>query len=456
MDILKSRLGDKAKDHLKSNPNRGFRTENYMNVENGMYSPALYDSTGKYIGASADSVTAKSVMYKLYDDYAYEAPQTIQTYFYLTQYHDKDLDQKAFDHMNDYFEACRKMNITIALRFAYVLHQQRAAEQDCVSLDQMLRHMEQLKPILEKNRDVLFCLEGGFFGEWGEQSQASSWFLRGDAGKIMDAAVKMVPDDLWVLCRYYKVWEQATAASKKQLGLHNDYICGFSHNWDTGGNWNTEEYKSAKRISSTILFEGEMPWGPQLPNGLKNLDGWNVVKYLSDNHYTMISCYHNNRESGNVHDMKAWRSVAVTPKLLDQYGLNYYPEWFQNAEGKTVNHSLFDYLQQFIGYHLVSSDVTVKKNETKAEVSFSLTNYGFAAPLALKAVKLVILDSKGNIVDAKELCKLVDLQADSTKYFNVTMTLPIEWACGWKIITTLAHAWQIMYQCPEKSMCLAL
>lgn len=416
--------GDKTQQKLMVNPNRGFRTENYMSVENGKYTPDMYDSQGNYKGTNNSAGSAISWMMKFYNDYELEAPQVVQTYFYLTQYRDKDLDQAAIDNMNAYFAACRKMNVTIALRFAYVFNYEQRDTQDCVSLEQMLRHMEQIKPVLAENRDVLFCLEGGFFGEWGEQSGGSTWWVNGQGGKIMDAAVEMVPDDLWVVVRYYDVWAQTKATTKKQLGFHNDYICGFSHAWDTGGKWTTEAYQHTKLLSSTVLFEGEMPWGGQLPNNATNLNGWDVVKYLYDNHYTVLSCYHNNREGGVTYDMKKWRSVTVTPQLLDQYGMRYYDEWFKTADGKAVARSLFDYLQQFLGYHLVSSDVTVKKTSTKADVSFSLTNYGFAAPLALKEIKLVIMDSNNNIVSSQKLCELVDLQAGTTKQFSVSMTLP--------------------------------
>ena len=416
--------GDKARQKLSVNPNRGFRLENYMNVENGKYTPEMYDSNGSYKGRDANASMATGWMMKFYSDYDYEAPQVIQTYFYLTQYRDKDLDQTAINHMNEYFQACRSMNMTIALRFAYVFVYERRDEQDCVSLEQMLRHMEQLKPVLAKNRDVLFCLEGGFYGEWGEQSGGSSWYQRGLSGTIIDHAVKMVPDDLWVVMRYYDGWSKTSAASKKRLGFHNDYICGFSHVWDTGGRWDTEAYQHTKLLSETVLFEGEMPWGSQLPNNLKNLNGWNVVKYLYDNHYTVLSCYHNNREGGSTYDMKKWRSVTVTPKLLKEHGMRYYDEWFKTAQGKEVYHSLFDYLQQFLGYHIAASDVQAKKAGTKAEVSLRLTNYGFAAPLALKAVRLVILNGSDKIVDSKKLCELVDLQAGTTLDLKASMTLP--------------------------------
>lgn len=422
--------GDKTKEKLKNNPNRGFCLEFYTNPENGRYSHDMFSqSTGEYYGKDYTGAE-KSVdrLRKFVADYEYEAPRVVQSYFYLTYYRDKDLDETAFKNIREYFDVCRELKLTASVRFAYVYVQGYDATQDVVSLQQMLRHMEQLKPLLAEYRDVLFALEGGFMGEWGEQSGGCSWVTNGHAGTIMDAAVAMVPDDLWVVTRYYNVWSQASAESRKRMGFHDDYIVGFSHEWSFAGKWDTAAYKKVQELSGSVLIKGEMPWGGHVPAGSSSnsadLNGWSVAKYLSKNHYTVLNCYHNNREYGGTYSMKKWRSEMATAKLLDKHNLNYYPEWFKTADGKSVFKSVFDYLQDFIGYHLVSSDVTVKKAGTKADVSFSLTNYGFAAPLALKEIKLVILDSKNNVVDSKKLCELVDLQAATTKDFKVSMTLP--------------------------------
>ncbi len=423
--------GDKTKEKLKNNPNRGFCLEFYTNPENGRYSHDMFSqSTGEYYGKDYTGAE-KSVdrLRKFVADYAYEAPRVVQSYFYLTYYRDKDLDETAFKHIREYFDVCRELKLTASVRFAYVYVQGYDATQDVVSLEQMLRHMQQLKPLLAEYRDVLFALESGFMGEWGEQSSGCSWVTNGLAGTIMDAAVAMVPKDLWVVTRYYNIWSKAGAESRKRIGFHDDYIVGFSHEWSTGGKWDTSASKKVQELSATVLMKGEMPWSGHVPAGGGNgnsaeLNGWSVTKYLSKNHYTVLNCYHNNREYGVTGSMQKWRSEMATAKLLDKHNLNYYPEWFKTSDGKSVFKSVFDYLQDFIGYHLVSSDVTVQKTGTKADVSFSLTNYGFAAPLALKEIKLVILDSKNKVVDSKKLCELVDLQAATTKNFKVTMTLP--------------------------------
>lgn len=409
--------GDKSAQ-LTDNPNRGFRLETYMSVENGQYTPELYDSAGNYKGSVGSS--AIGWLYKFLDDYDYESPRVVQVYFYLTQYRDKALDQTAIDNMNAYFEVCRQLKVTIALRFAYVFNQGVEA-QDCVSLARMKGHMRQLQPILEKNRDVLFCLEAGFFGEWGEQSPSSKFNQYGQVGEIMNGIVAMVPSDLWVVVRYAWVRNSASAANQLRIGYHNDYIVGVSHEWDSGTKWSTDTYQNLVKWSEQALVEGEMPWGSQLPF---DINGWNVAKYLKTNHYTVLSCYHNNREGGVTYDMKKWRDVAATEANLQSYGLSCYPEWFKDSSGKTINRSLYEYMRDFLGYHVMSSSAKVSTNDKTVTASFSLKNVGFAAPLAMKQLRLVLLDESGKIVDSKQICKLSELTSETQKDFSVTLTRP--------------------------------
>ncbi|MBE5786417.1 MAG: DUF4874 domain-containing protein, partial [Clostridiales bacterium] len=219
--------GDSYLQMLK-NPNRGFRLETYMSVGSGKYTPQMYTQDGDYKGADAGT-DAASWLIRFVNDYQPESPVVAQVYFYLTEYRDRDLDQVAVDNMNEYFQLCRELGITVALRFAYVFNQFQEAKQDAVSLTQMLRHMEQLKPVLAANRDVIFCLEGGFFGEWGENSGDSPWVRRGEVGAIMNAAVRMCPEDLPIVVRYDWVREKITSTLRHRVGYHDDYIVGVSH-----------------------------------------------------------------------------------------------------------------------------------------------------------------------------------------------------------------------------------
>ena len=158
-------LGASYRELLK-NPNRGFRLETYLSVGSGKLTSELYDANGKYLGASAGRDASAYLIDRVYE-YKVESPMMVQAYFYLTEYRDRDLDQTAFDNMNAYLQTCRNLGITVSLRFSYIFTQYAEKTQDVVSLNQLLRHMDQLKPFLAENRDVLFCLEAGFIGAWG-------------------------------------------------------------------------------------------------------------------------------------------------------------------------------------------------------------------------------------------------------------------------------------------------
>lgn len=237
--------------------------------------------------------------------------------------------------------------------------------------------------------------------------------------------MKMLPGDLWATTRYYDVYEKTSVSLRGRLGFSNDYIVGFSHPWDTGGVWTTSNYQSFLNIAKNALVEGEMPWGGQLPGNMKNLDGWGVTGYLHTAHFSVLSCHHNNREGGMIYDMKLWRDVTITPAALKVRNLPFYNAWFYDANGKTVTRSLFDYIQDHLGYLIQSSDMTVKKDGAKITSSFALNNYGFAAPLAMKQLRLVLLDESDKIVASQTVGgQLADLQTGTSKSFTVSLTSP--------------------------------
>ena len=57
----------------------------------------------------------------------------------------------------------RKAGIKIILRFAYSI----AMDEPDAPLSVILQHLDQLKPILQENKDVIAVLQAGFIGSWG-------------------------------------------------------------------------------------------------------------------------------------------------------------------------------------------------------------------------------------------------------------------------------------------------
>lgn len=111
---------------------------------------------------------------------------------YLTDFMDGDISQEFLDEVfQPSMDALREAGIKCILRFAYkvVMTDKEDMEPE---VDIVFRHVEQLKPYLQKNEDVIFVLQAGFVGPWGEWHSSThfgdSFELRRDLfDRLLDA-----------------------------------------------------------------------------------------------------------------------------------------------------------------------------------------------------------------------------------------------------------------------------
>ncbi len=125
-----------------------------LNPERGMYS--TFEIHKASFSLSTSSVKAKVA-----------TGHTVQLLeFYLTDYMKRDISQDYLDMIQKCFDAMRSGGAKAIVRFAY---KQNVDGSDWdPEVAQVLSHVAQLKPILQRNEDVLFVLQAGFVGVWGE------------------------------------------------------------------------------------------------------------------------------------------------------------------------------------------------------------------------------------------------------------------------------------------------
>ena len=87
--------------------------------------------------------------------------------FYLTDFMQGDIASDFLDAFQASMDALREGGAKCVLRFAYRDYHNDKDEMD-PEVDVVLRHVEQLKPLLRRNEDVIFVLQAGFVGAWGE------------------------------------------------------------------------------------------------------------------------------------------------------------------------------------------------------------------------------------------------------------------------------------------------
>jgi hypothetical protein len=105
-------------------------------------------------------------------------------------------------------------------------------------IDVIATHIDQLAPILLKNRDLIFALEAGFIGAYGEWHNSSNGNDSVAAHKVvLDKELSYFKGVFPVLVRYPAAIIQYAGSATPQdgLGIHDDFYASSNND---GGTWN--------------------------------------------------------------------------------------------------------------------------------------------------------------------------------------------------------------------------
>ena len=218
------------------NPERGFTdevsakvSESKPNVVKGNVSTSIYN---KYY------MTTWVVLYNLYNYKAAELPDKVLAGF------DEDM------------QALRENGWKCVLRFAYTESQSDKVD---ATPDWVDKHLAQLSPHLKKNADVIYAIEAGFVGAWGEWYYTKNYgnesqHMNDNRRQVIESLFRYAPTDRFILFRYPMIKaeflndytpltaeEAFSGTVKARMGCHND---AFLNNWGNDGtyvSWNEEK-----------------------------------------------------------------------------------------------------------------------------------------------------------------------------------------------------------------------
>ena len=159
----------------------------------------------------------------------------------LTNYQGKPLEPlgsgKGLDTVKAAFDEARKKGLKLVIRFIY--NWGPGSSQDPmqvnpdVPLELTMQHLNQLKPILVQNTDVIAAVQTGFIGHFGEWHSSKYLGSLTNRKAVNDAVLAAVPKDRMVqnrYPRYTQLWyggplNQSQAFSQSDLarmGVHDD------------------------------------------------------------------------------------------------------------------------------------------------------------------------------------------------------------------------------------------
>jgi hypothetical protein len=170
-----------------------------------------------------------------------------RAYIRLDEYRNRPLPATFLAQLNKQFQLVRVARIKVIPRFSYNFPTGKDdySKAPDANLDLTIAHINQLKPILQQNADVIATLQGGFVGAWGEWHGSKNGLDRSQPkAKILAALLTAMPASRMVQMRYpndirnnYPQALTKTSAFRSdrrqaRVGFHND--CFLSNQSDSG------------------------------------------------------------------------------------------------------------------------------------------------------------------------------------------------------------------------------
>uniref|UniRef100_B0T4F9 DUF4832 domain-containing protein n=1 Tax=Caulobacter sp. (strain K31) TaxID=366602 RepID=B0T4F9_CAUSK len=162
----------------------------------------------------------------------------------LEPYRDSDLPLAFLDRLDAAFETARRGGVKLIVRATYNYPRGETQYRDAqdASLPRVLAHLAQLKPLLQRNEDVIAFMQAGFIGAWGEWHTSSNDLTTAESRtRIKDALLDAAPASRSVQFRYppyIQAWAprlpglDAALDGSFRVGFHND--CFLASDTDVG------------------------------------------------------------------------------------------------------------------------------------------------------------------------------------------------------------------------------
>lgn len=124
----------------------------------------------------------------------------IRRYYLLQEFRDKPISESFLNMIESDLELARKAGIKLIIGFSY---NWLGGGQDA-SKTQIFSHLDQLKPILQANYDVISYMEAGFIGYWGEWNRSTHKLDQNsqDRKDVLFKILATLPSERMVALRY--------------------------------------------------------------------------------------------------------------------------------------------------------------------------------------------------------------------------------------------------------------
>jgi Domain of unknown function (DUF4832)/Domain of unknown function (DUF4874) len=432
-----------------ANPERGFYRYSATNA--GNYAPLNVNELKGYRNEHSIS----NGNYKITSTLVFR-------YYVLEGFNNQPLSAALLGDIQGDFDAARQAGIKLIPRFVYTTTAKAGTCPEgfiCPPYGDapksvILNHIEQLKPLLVQNADMIACLQMGFIGTWGENYYTdyfgdpssnqsvqklldNNWQDRFD---ILQAVLNALPKDRMVQVRYpqfkqrfvYGVnaglssaaltaAEAFTETDKARIAFHND--CFLSGPNDIG---TYEDYGNSSTNRSS---------DDNVVTALRNYKKQDS-KYVAIGGETCMDSYSPQNDCENAGKAQTEMAAMHYSFLNANYNNEVNNDWQTGGCMENIKKNL--------GYRFVLKNATFPTKAKKGatiKVNINLDNVGYASPFNPRPVQLVLRNSSNGTV------KIIAFDTDIRQWFSGSIALEQEFTLPADIT---AGEYDLLLNLPDK------
>jgi hypothetical protein len=314
----------------------------------------------------------------------------------MRDFRDAPLSDAFLAQIQAAFDRGRVAGVKFIPRFRY---DSSAAGRDA-PLALVLRHIDQVRPLLHANKDVIVNVEAGFIGAWGEWHSSTNSLTEKTFGSevndstraIVTALLEAVPTDRMIAVRTPRYKQQLirddrnltageafSASDRARIGFHND--CFLASPTDTG------TYASGQR-------QAELDW---LHDETRYVPHQGETCSAAAAALPFIACENAIREMNHTN----WRTLNI----------GWHPAVYKHWEAN----GCMGEIRRRLGYRFVLKSAKAPRTVTsggRLRLEIELSNTGFATPLNPRPVELVLRHLPGGRTH------FVALDTDPRRWWN--------------------------------------
>lgn len=360
----------------------------------------------------------------------------VRRIYLIEEFRDKPISQSFIQLLKNDFNTARQAGVKLIIRFSY---NWSGGGQDTTK-NRILSHLNQLKPILEDNYDVIAYMEGGFIGFWGQWNQSSNGLDRDIKAKreILQKTLSILPPERMVAIPYPRdkkaIFQNTEPLTKQEaysgkgrsrVGIHNDCFLASIDDWAA--------YESAdlNEIDKEKIF--------------LNLDNLYVV------------------QGGEVCDTSAYDDCPNALNELERMrwsALNWNPDDAAEILQEWGHQGCLEEVKIRLGYRfsLLKSVITSRtKPGGSFLINFKVVNNGWASPYNSRKIEIVLRNQRTG--DEYYLPLKEDPRKwmpNSTNFVTANIGIPSTMPLGkYQVLLNLPDPAPKLYNRPEYSIRLA-